>query len=108
MDIKNSSLQAADEYAAAIAQTPDRVSLKQMHEKISSVEYLYSKSAPTLTIAVVILDNGFSIIGESACADPKNFNIEAGRKFALENAVRKIWPLEGYVLRERLHQGEKA
>lgn len=106
MDIKDSNLQAGDDLAASNPNIGERVTLQQLHDKISSVEYLNPISAPTLTIAVVILDNGYSIIGESACADPKKFNSEIGRQFALESAVRKIWPLEGYMLRERLHQGE--
>ena len=98
------TLDAAEAIAMSAAKTDNRVSLASMHEKISSVEYLHPISTPTLTIAVVILQNGYSVIGESACADPKNFNKEFGRKFALANAVSKIWPLEGYLLRERLHQ----
>ena len=108
MDIQNSSLQVSDDAAAANPNPGERVTLKQLHDKISSVEYIYPKSAPTLTIAIVILDNGYSVLGESACADPKKFNKELGQKFALESAVRKIWPLEGYVLRERLNQEGKV
>lgn len=108
MDIGKSTLQAGEDLAASNPNPGERVSLKDLHDKISSVEYLYSKSAPTLTIAVVILDNGFSIIGESASADPKKFDREIGKKFALDNAIRKIWPLEGYMLREKLHQENRS
>lgn len=58
-----------------------------------------------LTFCVLILRNGFTVTGESACASPENFNAELGRKIARQNAVQKIWPLEGYLLRERLHNG---
>lgn len=102
------TLQAGEDAAAAVAKTENRVKLSAMHEKISSVEYVYPQSAPTLTIAVVLLNNGFSIIGESACADPKNFNKELGQEMALANAVRKIWPLEGYLLREKLSFVDKV
>lgn len=57
-----------------------------------------------LTFCVLVLRNGFTVTGESACASPENFNAELGRKIARQNAVQKIWPLEGYLLRERLHQ----
>lgn len=106
MTIKESSLRLVDQQAAEVAKTDDRVTLKQMHDKIASVEFLYPQSAPTLTIAVVTLDNGFAVTGESACADPKNFNKELGQKFAADNAIKKIWNLEGYILRERLFQKE--
>ncbi len=55
-----------------------------------------------LTICVLVLRNGFTVTGESACASPKNFDAELGRKIARQNAIAKIWPLEGYLLKQRL------
>lgn len=55
-----------------------------------------------LTFCVLILRNGFTVTGESACASPENFNPEIGRKIARENAINKIWPLMGYELRSKL------
>lgn len=57
-----------------------------------------------LTFCVLVLRNGFTVTGESACASPENFNAEIGRAIARKNAVEKIWPLMGYQLRERLYQ----
>lgn len=57
-----------------------------------------------LTFCVLILRNGFTVTGESACASPENFDAEIGRKIARENAKQKIWPLMGYQLREQLYQ----
>ena len=48
--------------------------------------------------------NGFQVVGESACADAANFVKEDGEKYAYEDAVEQLWMLEGYLLRERLHQ----
>jgi len=56
-----------------------------------------------LTLCVLVLKNGFTVTGESSCASPENFDAEVGRKLARENAVRKIWSLEGYLLKERLY-----
>ena len=58
-----------------------------------------------LTFCVLVLRNGFTVTGESACASPENFDAEIGRKVARENAVNKIWPLMGYSLKEKLSQG---
>lgn len=58
-----------------------------------------------LTICVLVLKNGFTVTGESACASPENFDAEVGRKIARQNAVEKIWPLMGYELRSRLAGG---
>ncbi len=55
-----------------------------------------------LTFCVLVLKNGFTVTGESACASPENFDAEIGRKIARQNAVQKIWPLMGYELRSRL------
>lgn len=55
-----------------------------------------------LTFCVLVLRNGFTVTGESACASPENFNAEIGRKLARENAVAKVWPLMGYELRSKL------
>lgn len=55
-----------------------------------------------LTFCVLILRNGFTVTGESACASPENFDAELGRKIARANAVNKVWPLMGYELKCRL------
>lgn len=55
-----------------------------------------------LTLCVLVLQNGFTVIGESACASPENFNAELGARIARDNAKAKIWPLMGYALREKL------
>ncbi len=55
-----------------------------------------------LTFCVLMLRNGFTVTGESACASPKNFNAEIGKKVARENAVNKMWPLMGYELKSKL------
>jgi len=55
-----------------------------------------------LTFCVLVLKNGFTVTGESACASPENFNAEIVRRIARENAVAKVWPLMGYELRSKL------
>ena len=55
-----------------------------------------------LTFCVLVLKNGFTVTGESACASPENFDAELGKKIARQNAVEKVWPLMGYELRSKL------
>ena len=55
-----------------------------------------------LTFCVLVLRNGYTVTGESACASPENFDAELGRKIARANAVNKVWPLMGYALKEKL------
>ena len=60
------------------------------------------KSLRLLTFCVLVLRNGFTVTGESACASPENFDADLGRKIARQNAISKVWPLMGYALKERL------
>jgi len=55
-----------------------------------------------LTFCVLILRNGFTVTGESACVSPETFDAEIGRKIARQKAIEKIWPLMGYELRSKL------
>jgi len=95
-------LRAADDASKAVQKTPNRVSLDSMVEKIRSTEYVYPESIPHMTICVIVVANGFSLIGKSAPTDPENFDMELGKKFAYEDAIRQMWPLEAYALRERM------
>ncbi len=63
---------------------------------------VYETSLGLLTFCVLVLKNGFTVTGESACASPENFDAELGRKIARQNAINKVWPLMGYALKERL------
>ena len=56
----------------------------------------------TVTVCCLTLRNGHSTVGHSACISPENFNEGIGREIAYKNAREKIWPLEGYLMRERL------
>jgi hypothetical protein len=75
----------------------------------TSADFRYGRinSGPLslLTFCVLVLRNGFTVTGESACASPENFDAEIGRKIARANAVQKIWPLMGYELRSKLASG---
>lgn len=115
------TLKATDDYSAAKATAP-RVSLADMEGKIEREHYFTAGAAvralvqPTdeidnpldlLTICILQMRNGFTVIGKSAPASPENFDPEKGRRFAYEDAIKQLWPLEGYALRERL-AGEAA
>ena len=69
-------------------------------------QFGYANAHPLslLTFCVLVLRNGFTVTGESACASPENFDAAIGQKIARENAVQKIWPLMGYELKQRLSQ----
>ena len=60
------------------------------------------ESLSLLTFCVLVLRNGFTVTGESACASSENFDAGIGRKIARNEAVGKIWPLMGYELKTKL------
>lgn len=112
-------LRASDEAAAAVAKTQNRVSLGGMVDKIAA-EYSFTmdraveslnmpphESLAVLTLCVLVMQNGFTVIGKSAPADAANFDHDLGARFAREDAIRQLWPLEGYALRERLAAGRE-
>lgn len=61
-----------------------------------------ARSLELLTFCVLVLRNGYTVVGHSACASQENFNAEIGRRIARENAVNKVWPLLGFRLRDEL------
>lgn len=61
-----------------------------------------------LTFCVIILKNGFTVTGESACASPANFDADIGKSIAKANAISKIWPLMGYALKQQLHNAQTS
>ena len=73
---------------------------------VNTIEDAWDIQAPAplhlLTFCVLVLRNGFTVTGESACASPENFGVRIGRAIAREHAVQKIWPLLGYELRTKL------
>jgi hypothetical protein len=75
-------------------------------EQVAALEGHFDKTPDVLrllTFCVLVLRNGFTVTGESACASPENFDARIGCDIAFKNAREKIWLLEGYLLKQRLH-----
>jgi hypothetical protein len=64
-------------------------------EKLSTIAY-HQFPDTTVTIALVTLPNGFSLIGHSACINQGHFDPIIGEQVALQEAMRELWALEGY------------
>jgi hypothetical protein len=88
--------------------TPDRINSEIAHEYyFTAAQAVDIHAVPPgpldlLTFCVLVLRNGFTVTGESACASPENFDAEIGKRVARDNAVNKIWPLLGYELKSRI------
>lgn len=70
-------------------------------DQIKSAEFHVFQSKQT--VCCLTLNNGFTIIGESACVDPANYDADIGNAIAHKNAVNKVWMVEGYLLQEKLY-----
>lgn len=80
----------------------NKVEEQDIIDQIAKVEY-HILPGTTTTIAVITLKNEWASTGISACVDPANFNKEVGEEWAYKDAFKKLWPLFGFMLRQRLH-----
>lgn len=122
-----SSLQETDQAAAAVAVAP-RVTLEDIEGRIAWKYFVtgddavrskydegddefartgntdYPVPLAIMTLCFLVTTNGFTVVGKSAPASPENFDADLGKKFAYEDAIRQLWPLYGFALREQLSQ----
>ena len=105
------SLAAAEALAARGAVAP-RVSLSDIEAAIDC-EYTTTldrafrgcpqhPSLAVITVHVIVMRNGFVVIGKSAPASPENYDEAKGYTFAREDAINQLWPLMGFSLKDRL------
>lgn len=79
--------------------TPTAVTLNDMMAKVEKTVYTVLPDTTT-TICQLVMRNGYSVLGTSACVDKTNYNRALGEKYSYEDAINKLWPLEGYLLAE--------
>ena len=91
-------------FTAADGATGQNAILIETHGNDPDIQATHD-SLKLVTFCVLRLKNGFTVVGESACASPENFDAELGRKIARENAKQKLWPLMGYELKSKLIGG---
>ncbi len=82
-----------------------KVTLEGIKAKIKGETYLVLPDGRS-TLCILDLENGYSVKGLAACVDAAEFDRDIGRKFAFEDAVRQIWPLEGYLLAEQIFRSK--
>lgn len=102
-----------DRYYGAGATGP-RVTVDMMRAAIAERHFMNGADAfgmpkghhplALLTLCVLVLKNGFLVIGKSACVSPENFDLEKGQKAAFDNAFEQLWQLFGFQLRTDLYR----
>lgn len=122
----STGLEATEKECAAVAVAP-RVTLADIQAQIEAQFFMtadeaflgnaafnhaghpgvikHKQALRLMTLCCLVMRNGFTIIGKSAPASAENFNADLGRKLAYEDAVRQLWPLMGYALKDKLAFG---
>lgn len=112
------SIHETDAASRAVAKNDNRISLDYIESQVAVKFYTTGQacadaagittsgdardaikdwpSLNSMTICLLVMRNGFVVIGKSAPLDPANFNAELGQKFAYEDAVRQCWPLYAF------------
>lgn len=86
-----------------ITTIPNKLTMADILDAVDRADY-WRLGDSTTTICQLTLKNGFTVTGQSACIDPLEYNRSIGEKVAWENALEKIWELEGYLLQQRRHE----
>lgn len=81
-----------------------RVTEEYMKKRIAAVQ-VFVLPQSTVTVCNIVLDNGYSVRGESACVSEANFNQQIGSDLAYKDAFRKLWALFGFALAEDIFHG---
>ena len=79
---------------------PNKLSMGHILDTVLRADY-WRLGETTTTVCQLTLKNGYTVIGTSACIDPLEFNKSIGEKVAWDNALEKVWDLEGYLLKQR-------
>ena len=79
------------------------------HEAVSRYYYVGEeprKNIELLTLCILVLANGYTVVGKSACVDPNAFDALKGRELAFEDAVSQVYPLLAFMLKTDLYDQE--
>jgi hypothetical protein len=106
------SLEATEKVGGAGATHP-RITLDYIKSQVQKIYYIdgetlanaanftdhidkvapYPPKLASFTVCMVLMKNGFMLLGKSAPLSPENFDQGKGRIFAYEDALRQTWPL---------------
>lgn len=80
-----------------------KVTQDQINEIINGSKFeVFHKVFGKQCIVVALLPNGFTVVGESACVDPSNYDESIGERLAKNRIEERLWELEGYKLQTLL------
>lgn len=69
------------------------ITKEELEQLIQKIEYNHTGKT---SICILVLKNGFEVIGTAGVLDRNRFDAAIGEKYSYENAFNKLWELEGY------------
>lgn len=84
---------------------PNPITKEFLEAEAQSVKFTHITG--TLTHCAITVEGGFIFTGESACADPANYDEVKGQQYAHENAISKMWLPYGFLLKHQLMEKER-
>lgn len=100
----NLTLSTAAAESAIAAKTAPKVTKESITARIAGTSFLHHN---TTTICLIVMENGFEVDGKSGVASPENYDAAIGERLAYDDAFRKLWAFEGYLLKEQLWSASK-
>lgn len=64
----------------------------------------FGEDLKVLTLCIVVLKNGFTIVGKSACVNPSIYDEEIGRKLAYADACKQAEPFLGFLRKQDMYE----
>lgn len=84
---------------------PKKLSPEWIENQVLSEEYI--TRGERFMVCIIYTKGGYYVTGESAPINPEEFKDELGRKYSREEALDKIWRIEGLIARKE-HYGIDA
>lgn len=83
-----------------------QVKFEDLEAKGAVAEY-HRIGETTTIVCSLTLPSGFVVIGQASCINPDVFDEQAGIELAHQDAMRKLWELEAYRVKENAFEAEK-
>lgn len=84
-----------------------QVKFEDLDAKVAVAEY-HRIGETTAIVCSLTLQSGFVVIGQAACLNPDVFDEQAGCELAYQDAMRKLWELEAYRVKENAFAEKEA
>lgn len=83
-----------------------QVKFEDLEAKGAVAEY-HRVGQTTTIVCSLTLQSGFVVIGQASCLNPDVFDEQSGCELAYQDAMRKLWELEAYRIKENAFAAEK-